>query len=135
MKNISEMEESTVLRTDFSDESVWRMVCALIEEPVGDFQANVTFVSDSALEEITVEEIVEHAKKDVGFVFIVDTITISHEEHPILVVDLWEEPGRTFRVIPSEMWGVENNLSIANMFFWEFAESADDDGIYRGFDD
>lgn len=145
MKNIPEIEESTVatvVRTDFSDERVWQMVCAAIEEPVfvdlggivEECRANVTFVSDPAFEGIAVEELVEHANKDVGFVFIVDHITISQEEHPILVVDLLEEPGRTFRVIPSQMWSVENNLSIANMDFRDFAESTDDDGVYRGFD-
>ncbi|HEX4204094.1 MAG TPA: hypothetical protein VHZ51_07820, partial [Ktedonobacteraceae bacterium] len=133
--NIPEIGKSTVLRTDFSDDRVWQVVCAAIEEPVGDFRAYVTFVSDRAFERITVEKVVARVKKDVGFLFIVDDMTISHKEHPILVVDLRNEPGRTFRVIPSEMWSVENNLSIANLSFWEFANSADDDGVFRGFGD
>ncbi len=65
--------------------------------------------------------------------FIVDRIALTHPEHPILVVDLYTEPGRTFRVIPAEMWAVENNLSIVNMDFFEFADYVDQDGIYRGF--
>jgi hypothetical protein len=67
------------------------------------------------------------------FVFLVDGRTINDPEHPIVVVDLYEDPGRSFRVIPSEMWVVENNLSLANMDFQEFAESADRDGVFRGF--
>jgi hypothetical protein len=66
-------------------------------------------------------------------VFISDQITFTSSEQPVLVVDLSEEPGRTFRVIPSEMWSVENNLSIANMDYSEFADNADPDGIFRGF--
>jgi hypothetical protein len=31
------------------------------------------------------------------------------------------------------MWGVENNLSIANMDFEEFADAVGPDGIFRGF--
>jgi uncharacterized protein DUF6924 len=31
------------------------------------------------------------------------------------------------------MWGVENNLSLANMDFEEFADSVDADGVFRGF--
>lgn len=31
------------------------------------------------------------------------------------------------------MWSVENNLSIANMGFEEFADSADEKGVFRGF--
>jgi len=63
----------------------------------------------------------------------VDRVALTDPEHPILVVDLMDQPGRTFRVIPSEAWGVENNLSIANMGFEEFAEAADEDGVFRGF--
>ena len=65
--------------------------------------------------------------------FVVDSTTMAHEEHPVAVLDLWHQPGRTFRVIPSQMWSVENNLSISNMDFFEFADAVDDDGIFRGF--
>jgi hypothetical protein len=134
-KTIPATEYAPVVRTDFSDERVWQGVCRAIEAPIGAFRAYVTFVSDPAFEGITAEEVVERAKQDAGFVFIVDGLTMSHPEHPILVVDLWDVPGRTFRVIPSEMWGVENNLSLANMDFEEFAENTDCDGIFRGFQD
>lgn len=62
-----------------------------------------------------------------------DTKTLTDPELPIIAVDLSEEIGQTFRVIPSEMWSVENNLSICNMGFEEFKESIDQDGIFRGF--
>ena len=67
------------------------------------------------------------------FFFIVDKTTLSDKDQPVLVVDLQKEPGRTFRVIPSQMWAVENNLSLANMGFDEFADSVDADGIFRDF--
>jgi len=51
----------------------------------------------------------------------------------VLVVDLYDEPGRSFRVVPQEAWSVENNLSISNMDFEEFADSVDADGVFRGF--
>jgi hypothetical protein len=31
------------------------------------------------------------------------------------------------------MWSVENNLSLANLDFVDFAESVDDTGVFRGF--
>jgi hypothetical protein len=65
--------------------------------------------------------------------FIADVTTFSDAEQPVLVVDLNEQPGRTFRVIPRELWGIENNLSIANMDYDDFAKSADADGVFRGF--
>ncbi len=124
-----------MLRTDFSDEAAWEAVCAAIREPVGEYRAYVDFVSDPEYEGLTVEELTELVPKGSGhtFLFLVDEIALSHPEHPILVVDLYDQPGRAFRVIPSEMWGVENNLSIANMDFHEFADSVDPDGIFRGF--
>ncbi|WBC08931.1 hypothetical protein [Micromonospora sp. WMMA1947] len=48
-------------------------------------------------------------------------------------LDLVHEPGRWFRVLPAEMWSVEDNLSIGNMDFFEFADAADPDGVFRGF--
>ncbi|HLF89873.1 MAG TPA: hypothetical protein VI451_13065 [Anaerolineales bacterium] len=46
---------------------------------------------------------------------------------------MYEEYGREFRAIPSQIQGIENNLSIANMDFEEFADSVDEDGVFRGF--
>jgi hypothetical protein len=36
-------------------------------------------------------------------------------------------------VIAEELWSIENNLSIANMDFVEFFESADEDGVFGGY--
>jgi hypothetical protein len=74
--------------------------------------------------------------------FIADSVTFATPEHPILVVDLRDKylsltefpeiAGRTpFRCIPPALWSVENNLSIANLDWEDFAEDTDDDGVYR----
>lgn len=34
---------------------------------------------------------------------------------------------------PLSLWGIENNLSIANMDFDEFADAVDEDGVFRDF--
>jgi hypothetical protein len=68
-----------------------------------------------------------------SFLFIVDRTAIEEPEFPVLVMDLFDEPGRTFRVIPHQIQGVQNNLSIANMDFYEFADNVDQDGVFRGF--
>jgi hypothetical protein len=135
MNPIPETREAAVIRTDFSDDAKWNAICAEIEEPVGDFKAYVEFVNDPEYSALTPEQILllvpptwHHS-----FLFIVDAMSLSHPDHPILVIDLYTDRGRTFRVIPREMWGVENNLSLANMDFVEFAESVEADGIFRGF--
>ena len=63
----------------------------------------------------------------------VDREAVSNPEFPILVVDLLREPGRGFRAIPSTIQSIENNLSITNMVFSEFANAVAADGVFRGF--
>lgn len=135
LKPIAETENSLVLRTDFSDDAAWDAICSAIQAPRGEFRAYVDLVSDREYEQASFAELV-HAATAAGyrsFMFVVDHTALTHPEHPVAVLDLYREPGRFFRVIPSEIWGVENNLSIANMDFHEFADAASDDGIFRGF--
>lgn len=135
MKHIPETKNALVLRTDFSDDAGWASICAAIREPVGEFKAYVDFLNDPEYDGITTEQLralIPQGSKH-PFIFIVDRIALFHPDHPLLVVDLYTEPGRKFRVIPSEMGGVENNLSIANMDFAEFADVVDREGVFRGF--
>jgi hypothetical protein len=135
VKSLPESDDSLVLRTDFSDDAAWEEVRAAISAPVGDFQAYVEFVNDPQYEDLTVEELTTLIGDESSLteIYVVDTVTIFDPEHPVLVVDVCDEPGRTFRVIPIEMWCVENNLSIANMDWEDFADSLDEKGIFRGF--
>ena len=59
------------------------------------------------------------------FLFIIDRSATSHSESPILVVDLHDDPCGGFRTVPTQVQSIENNLSIANMDFEEFAESVE----------
>jgi hypothetical protein len=139
LNQIPNTKNALVLRTYFSDEAAWGAICAAIQEPYcspfGEFRAYMDFLSELEYDGATVEQILSLIPDDYyhSFISIADQIALSHSENPILVVDLNDEPGRAFRVIPSEMWGVENNLSIANMDFDEFVDSVDPDGVFRGF--
>jgi hypothetical protein len=135
MKNIPETKFALVLRTDFSNDAAWGSIREKIQAPIGEFRAYVECVSDPAFSNISVEQILAQSAENSKrmFMFVVDQTTLSHPDRPILVIDLFWEPGRTFRVIPSEMWAVENNLTIANMDFAEFADSTDPDGVFRAF--
>lgn len=135
MKPLPRTENSLVLRTDFSNDAVWETVCLEIRKPVGEFRAYVDCVSDANYAGLNVEDVVALASKDKDrtFLFVVDELTITSQEHLILVIDLCNEPGQSFRVIPLAMWSVENNLSITNMDFEEFADNSDSSGVFRGF--
>lgn len=133
---LPDSEQSLVLRTDFSDDAAWASVCSAMRQPSEEgFGANIECVSDPAYDGLTVDWLVAQTSTGAAppYVFLVDNTTLNHPEHPIVVVDLFDEPGRTFRVIPGQLWGVENNLSIANMDYAEFADNVDLDGIFRGF--
>jgi hypothetical protein len=134
---LPDYDYSLVIRTDFSDDAAWEQICRAIQEPqtAQKFQALVECISDEECSGLAPEAVASVLPVDSQrpFVFVADAKTISQPDHPVLVVDLLEEPSRTFRVIPSEAWGVENSLRLANMDFADFAKSVDPDGTFRGF--
>jgi hypothetical protein len=144
-----------VIRTDFSDNDKWTAVRELIAAPQIDvghrFYAYVKYVSDEKYAGMEPDNLIHALPDDYpGFLcFIVDSTTLTNDEHPILVVGFspnslnledYQRPPKqtpltdikTFRAIPSTIQSIENNLSIANVDFEEFAESVDDDGVFRG---
>lgn len=135
MKRLPYSNSAFVIRTDFSDEKIWNLVKDAVRAPVGEFGANVEFLDDPAYAGFTTTQLLElfAGNRDHTFVIVADAETMTHAEHPLRVVDLWHERGREFRAVPRQIQSIENNLSIANMDFDEFAESVDADGIFRGF--
>ncbi|MFK0022830.1 DUF6924 domain-containing protein [Streptomyces sp. NPDC090798] len=94
---------SLVLRTDFSSEAAWETLQAAINNS-GDYR-NATFFSDSSFTDVSVQALVDaDAAADdddkLCHVFLAGATTMTGEEHPLLAVDLYDEPGRTFRVPP-----------------------------------
>lgn len=141
---------SLVIRTDFAHPQEWTRIQAAIAEPKTDegFTAFVAFVDDRAYEAITPSQLMELVPSDTdhAVAFLVDAKALTHPDQPILVVNLDNDDeglaeqgeasqyGATFRVVPSEMWSVQNNLAIANMDWEDFADTTDGDGVFRGFE-
>jgi hypothetical protein len=137
MKPIKNTEVPIVLRTDFSDQSVWERICAEIRKPVGffRFRANVEFLDQAEYAGITKDCLLALLSPhyDHSFIIVADQTAILQTEHPLQVIDLFDQRGREFRAVPSQVQAIENNLSIANMDFEEFAGSVGEDGVFRGF--
>jgi hypothetical protein len=137
MQLLPKSEEALVIRTDFSDVEVWKRLWGEILAPVGrfKFRAYVNFVDDLAYENLSTDKLLALVPEgfDHNFIMVADQTTFTHPEHPLLVVDLYDQPGRSFRAPPDQVQGIENNLSISNMDFYEFADNVDADGIFRGF--
>ncbi len=126
-----------MLRTDFSDEACWRSVRAeVLAETVDGFRAYVDVIEDPAFDGLGTDEVLAAVGHDYrwGYLVVGDRVTMTEAEHPFLVLDLLHARGRSFRALPREIQSIENNLSIANMDFSEFADSAGPDGVFRGFE-
>jgi hypothetical protein len=131
-----ELRGSDLVRTDFTDGAAWEQASREAEQESADgFRAHIRPVGDPAFDGLSWEAVkaAVPADDDEGAVlFIADAAALASHEHPILVVDLLEDRP-PFRCITSELRGVENNLSMANMDWEEFADAADDDDVFRGF--
>jgi hypothetical protein len=130
-----------VVRADYSDNDMWERLKERIAEPTEEgFGADVEFVDDRALDGL--DEVAIAARYPRAYphtyrhpvLFVVDALAISGPEHPILVVNLnaGVDVG-PFRAPPRQVQSIQNNLSLANMDFIEFARSAGPDGVFRGF--
>ncbi len=130
---------SLMVRTDFEHEAEWQALLKSIDNPgpeeVTDYRAALEVMEDPKLANFGIDSLMavlpywyRHS-----FLFVVDQKTLEDREHPISVVDLLHEKGRTFRLVPTQIHSIEANLSLSNMDFFEFADSADADGVFRGF--
>jgi hypothetical protein len=125
--------------TCFENPEAWKSIREQVRAPVpahgGPFQANVQFIDDSSFQGLSTGDLLARLPPGYrqSFLLVADAVTLASAEFPILVIDLRRQRGRTFRAIPSAIQSIENNLSIANMDFFEFADAADADGIFRGF--
>jgi hypothetical protein len=127
-------DASLLVRTDFIDDDAWQTLVAEAGASYGPDQFSASFipVSDPSFDGMSPADLAR-VPGSALVVFAVDATSMLRSAKTLLVVDRVEEPGRFFRVVLSEAWGPENNLRLANMDFAEFADSADADGVFRGF--
>jgi hypothetical protein len=140
---------SLFLRTDFTDDAAWDQVREEATREYGpdEFCANVEPVSDPQWAGAAWEAVKAAAPVDddtgPSVLFIADSITFASPAHPVLVMDLEDKflsvtefpeiANRTpFRCIPSALWEVENNLSIANLDWEDYAGNLAGGEVYRG---
>lgn len=130
-----------VVRADFSDNEVWEQLKEEIISPTDEgFLARVEFVEDRAL--VGLDETAIAARYPRAYphqyrhpvLFVVDAVTFSLPERSLLAINLnaGDDSG-PFRTLPRQVQSIENNLSISNMDFFEFAGSVGRDGVFRGF--
>lgn len=134
--DIPDSKDPLIVRTCFDDNKEWNSISEKLTKSYEmGFKAYIDFLDDKKYNNCSSDEIVKLCKSKYkhSFIFVADSLTFSNSENSVLCLDLIDEPGKFFRVIPSELWGIENNLSIANMDFYEFYDNCDSDGVFRGF--
>ena len=131
---------SVLVRTWFGDDCAWERLVSRLRTPSEDgFLADVTFVDDPVFEGLSAESLQAQQTNGPIVSFIADEVTHTADDQPILAVwvlprdadDGRPEP-KPFRVVPSELWSVENNINLANMDWEDFTRSLDEDGTFRG---
>ena len=127
-----------LLRTDYTNNEKWKSLKAEISTPDPEygFLANITFYENPKFDNLPLEILLPKLSKNYKhpIILIADQTTFNDDDKTILCVDLIELPGQYLRVIPSEVWSIENNLSIYNMEFQDFADCQDEHGVFRGFE-
>ncbi len=134
---------SLLVRTWFGDDAAWERLLVAVDTPSEEgFLAGVRPVDDRSLAALDPRDLMArtpHGNYGAIVSFLADETTLTSADQPILVVRVLpavagEAPEfPPFRVIPSELWSVENNLNLANMDWADFAGSAGADGVFRGF--
>ena len=136
MNKLPATEFAALVRTDFSSKERWTELQRVAANPPEPFIFSIVAIDDIAFETRTVAELVASLPEDYphSSLFVADQRALGEDGLPCLVVDLLEEPGRTFRTLAREMASIENNLSIANMGFEEFEAAAGPNGVFAGFE-
>jgi hypothetical protein len=125
-----------VIRTDFSDDAAWSAFRLALDAQ--DECPAATYVDDPRFAGATIEALVaeEAAAGDddkACEVFLADAVALGDPAYPLLAVDLYAEPGRTFRVPIRWFPEISVNLSIANLDFADYADTAGPTGVFDGF--
>ncbi|MDR7275090.1 DUF6924 domain-containing protein [Catenuloplanes atrovinosus] len=128
-------ESTLVVRTDFADPDAWARVRRAVAEPPGRdlISAAFTFVDDPAHAGLSPRRALELVppRPSHPMIALADSVTMSSPYLPLLVVDLADDPGGTFRSAPEVLWHVASSLFVAPGYFHEYVRSVDPDGIYR----
>lgn len=134
--------KARIYRTYFGSNESWEEILAILKLPemfgmAPEFEIIEDKKNEGIEGSVLLNNLEEEYTEALNYFFIADEMTFSHKEHPLIagnVPDLYLTEFMPFRLIPSQVGGVDANLSIANMGFEEFAEKVDADGIFRGFE-
>ena len=132
-----------LLRTDYSEDATWAGLVHRLREP--QWMADGTELwfrlepmEASFLDGLKAEQVRDHPElvSRSSRIYLADTMTMTHAEHPLLVIslssDISKYPDETCRVVPGAVGEVDVNLDLANIDLSDLPGTTGDDGIFRG---
>jgi hypothetical protein len=128
-------DEALLIRTDFSDQAAWEKLLQVVRRFKFLSVFNMALLDEPANQGATAADLLPALPPDYphSHLAIADARALQAPDFPVLVVDLLEEPGRTFRAQADQLAIIDDNLAEANMDFEEFAAAVDKSGVFRGF--
>ncbi|GAB3451575.1 hypothetical protein GCM10027570_28570 [Streptomonospora sediminis] len=139
MEALLNTDHTPIVRTDFSDEAAWQAAWQDIMLPRTYWDDGVvldaSLVAEPEFAGWTGKELAAAlaSQDEHALVLVVDAETLASPEHPVLVVEIDPDldEARSFRAIPHALLDAVIQLSIANMDWEDFSESAGPDGVLR----
>ncbi|SDF60457.1 DUF6924 domain-containing protein [Streptomyces griseoaurantiacus] len=127
---LSGTDFSPLLRTDFTDDAAWRTLLDDIDK------SWLTVMDDPSHEGFSPDRLLALVPDGSRYpaLVVADRDTFRGEERTLLLVDVREEPGRTFRAaVPDAFDSALGNLAIDNQTFDDYLASGSlgEDGVYR----
>ncbi|MCX4092289.1 DUF6924 domain-containing protein [Nocardia sp. alder85J] len=137
MKVLPQVDSPLLVRTDFSDETAWQALLAVVTTPAATgARANTHIVDDPAYTDLTAAQVVEQAPAGpLGDLLIVaDKTAVTAPDVPLLVIYRPGTPDQEgLRVVASQLWSVENAVTAGTRAWDDIADAADDEGVFQGF--
>lgn len=124
-----------LIRLGSAADDRWALTVRAAQMPPEPFIVQIEFVDRPDFRGKSVDEALAALPADYpyGFVFLADERALTEPGHPCVVVDLSDKDRPRFRAEASTLASIENNLTLANMEFSEFALEAKTTGVFRGF--
>ncbi|WP_216893309.1 DUF6924 domain-containing protein [Nocardia alni] len=142
---LPETVKSLLIRTDFSDQQAWESCRSAIDASAMEasdvsIEEDVEILDDPENSDLTVEQLLALESledTDHTYVMLADRETMASAEHPILLLDLFEDQrGATVRVASCELGDVVGNVDNGNITIADYAKAAQHAGdgeVFRGF--
>jgi len=93
------------IRTDFSSAVRWQEICHTLGEALRELEMKAQFIEARELDCASPGDLVPILEGNpyYSFALILDRVSMESPDFPVLVLDLLEEPGRTFRQLPIQI--------------------------------